>query len=225
MRRSFALHISGDQHLAVVAHYGLDDWRDSSFAFCVPSIVNFYPREWLPLGPAARAIEGPLPHLGDYTEGFGNKLTMFAYANPTAFPAPPDDPAASASGHGLVRFDKATRQITIECWPRGVDVTQPGARQFTGWPVTVAQEDHYGRAAVAWLPRLKSNTADPVVQVVDEASGEVVYTLRIKGREFSPKVFRDGVYTLRVGEGAQRKEFKGIRSRPGKDASTLEVNL
>ena len=64
-----------------------------------------------------------------------------------------------------------------------------------------------------------------MVQVVDETTGEVVYTLRIRGREFSPKVFRAGTYTLRVGEGAQRKEFKGVVSQPEPDTSTLEVKL
>ncbi len=225
MRRCFALHISGDQHLAAVVQYGLEDWRDAGFAFCVPSIVNFYPREWQPLGPAVNPIKGPLPHLGDYTEGFGNKLTMFAYANPRTFPAPANDLAASASGYGLVRFDKATRKITIECWPRGVDATQPDARQYAGWPITISQEDNYGRAAAAWLPRVQCNLEDPVIQVVDEAGGDVVYTLRINGREFSPKVFHDGTYTLRIGEGAQRRELKGIRSRPTKDAATLEIVL
>jgi len=224
MRRCFAFHICGDQHLGCVAQYGLDDWRDSGLAFCVPSIVNYYPRKWLPLEAPARAIEGPLPNLGDYTEGFGNKLTMFTYANPTAFPAPLTNLAASASGYGLVRFDRQTRKITIECWPRGVDVTQPGARQYAGWPLTFAQEDNYARPASAWLPRLKCNVDNPVVQVVDEANGEVVYTLRIRGREFSPKVFRPGQYTLRIGEGPHRKQFKGLLAQSGKDASTLDVN-
>jgi hypothetical protein len=225
MRRSFAFHVCGDQHLGCVAQYGLDDWRDASLAFCVPSIVNYYPRKWLPLDPPARALEGPLPNLGDYTEGLGNKLTLFAYANPVAFPAPLTNLAASASGHGLVRFDKHSRRITLECWPRGVDVTQAGAKQYPGWPMTFAQEDNYGRAAVAWLPRLRCNEENPVVQVVDETSREVVYTLRIRGREFSPKVFRAGAYTLRVGEGARRQEFRGLVARPEKDASTLEVKL
>ena len=202
MRRCFAFHICGDQHLGCVAQYGHDDWRDSSVAFCVPSIVNYYPRKWLPLGPAAHAIDGPLPNLGDYTEGFGNKVTMFAYSNPTAFPAPLTNLAASASGHGLVRFDKQVRKITIECWPRGVNVTQPGAKQYTGWPVVIDQLDNYGRRPVAWLPEVEApaGITRPVVQVVDERSGEVIYTLRAKTPRFKPWVFADGSYTVRIGE-------------------------
>ena len=38
------------------------------------------------------------------------------------------------------------------------------------------------------------------MQVIDESAGEIVYTLRIKGNEFRPKVFSKGTYTVRVGE-------------------------
>lgn len=228
MRRCFAFHISGDQHLAVVAQYGVDDWRDGGFAFCVPSITNYYPREWQPLNPPANPIKGALPLLGDFTEGFGNKLTMFAYANPTTYPAPLDNLAASASGYGLVRLDKAARKITIECWPRGVDATKPAARQFTGWPVTVSQEDNYGRRASAYLPSLRiEGMDDPVVQVVDEASGEVVYTLRINGTTFRPKVFKAGTYTVRVGEPGtpKLKVLKGVKSLPPEKSESVTVRL
>jgi hypothetical protein len=215
MRRCFAFHLSGDQHLGCVAQYGVDDWRDASVAFCVPSIVNYYPRKWLPLDPPARPVDGPLPNLGDYTEGFGNKLTMFTYANPTAFPAPLTNLAASASGHGLVRFDKETRKITIECWPRGVDVTQPGAKQYPGWPITIDQLDNYGRKPVAWLPEVEApaGIATPVLQVVDERTGEVVYTLRAKTPRFKPWVFAEGSYTVRIGEPpARMRILKAQRS-------------
>jgi hypothetical protein len=206
MRRCFAFHICGDQHLGCVAQYGVDDWRDASLAFCVPSIVNYYPRQWLPLEAPERSIDGPLPHLGDYTEGFGNKLTMFTYANPTVFPAPLTNLAASASGHGLVRFDKTTRKITLECWPRGVDVTQPGARQYPGWPITIDQLDNYGRRPMGWLPEIEApaGMTNPVVQVWDERNNELVYTLRTKSAAFKPWVFGEGTYTVRIGEPPSR---------------------
>lgn len=56
----------------------------------------------------------------------------------------------------MVRFDRPTRQITIECWPRGVDVTQPGATQYPGWPITARQLDNDGRQPVAWLPEVEA---------------------------------------------------------------------
>jgi hypothetical protein len=216
MRRCFALHICGDQHLGCVAQYGLDDWRDASLAFCVPSIVNYYPRKWLPLTPPARPLQGPLPNLGDYTEGFGNKLTMFTYANPLAFPAPPTNLAASASGHGLIRFNMATRQITLECWPRGVDVTQPGAQQYPGWPLTFNQLDNYRRQPVAWLPEVEApaGMTNPVVQVRNEQSGEVIYTLRANTPRLKPWVFAEGSYSVRIGEPPDRMTtLPGLRAR------------
>jgi len=41
---------------------------------------------------------------------------------------------------------------------------------------------------------------DPLVQVIDESNGEVVYTLRIRGTTFRPKVFAEGRYRVKVGE-------------------------
>lgn len=35
-------------------------------------------------------------------------------------------------------------------------------------------------------------------QIVDEADGEVVYTLRIQGKSFRPMVFKDGTCTVRI---------------------------
>ena len=125
-----------------------------------------------------------------------------------------------------MRFNKTDRTISIECWPRQVDVTQPGAKQFRGWPVKISQLDNYGRAAVAFLPTIQvTGQADPVVQVVDEDGGEVLYTLRIQGTSFRPKVFKQGSYTVHIGEGPARKTLKGIKSIPAKREDVLEVKF
>jgi hypothetical protein len=151
--------------------------------------------------PLAHDPESPLEFSGRFHDGFGNKIMMRAYANP----APGNN---QGTGYGLARFKKSTREITFECWPRFVDVTKPDAKQYAGWPVTVTQESNYGRKPIAWLPELKSEEANPVVQVIDEADGEVVYTLRIRGTTFRPKVFRAGTYTVKVGE----KVLRGVKS-------------
>jgi hypothetical protein len=39
------------------------------------------------------------------------------------------------------------------------------------------------------------------VQVIDEADAAVVYTLRINGQQFRPKVFAAGRYTVKVSDG------------------------
>ena len=118
-----------------------------------------------------------------------------------------------AAGFGVVRFNKPSREITFECWPRNVDITDPKARQYPGWPKTIRQEDNYSRKAAAWLPELKiTGQADPVVSIIDEKSSEVVYSLRIKGTSYRPKVFSKGSYTIRVGEGKRMKTLEGVHS-------------
>ena len=48
IRRCFAVHIAGDQHLGTIFHHGIDDWEDACYSFCVPSIANLYLRWWDP---------------------------------------------------------------------------------------------------------------------------------------------------------------------------------
>lgn len=195
IRRAFAVHIAGDQHVSTLTRHGVDDWNDAAWSFVVPAIVNnYYSRWWSPVQPGRNYDpDNPLPHTGEYHDGFMNRLTMKAYANP--------DSEAEGAGFGSVRFDVGARTITFECWPRGADPAEGNAAQFAGWPVTVAQEENYARTPAAWLPTLRfgGGVTDPVVQVVAEETGEIVYTLRISGGEFRPPVFAPGRYTIRTG--------------------------
>jgi hypothetical protein len=231
MRRCFALHIAGDQHLATVIHHGVNRFRDSGYSFCVPSIVNYYNRWWVPQnGPDGENVEGPLPGLGDYYDGFQNKITMYAYANPSQERKNKwgGEWGERAAGYGLVRFNTETRKIKIECWPRGVDVTEKDAEQYKGWPITIDQMDNYDREAIAKLPKIKvSKMKNPIVQVIYEPDQEVVYTLRIKGDQFQPKVFKDGTYTIKIGEQPDAmKTFTGLEAQESKENNeVLEVEF
>lgn len=226
MRKAFAVHIAGDQHLGTIFHHGIDDWNDSCYSFCVPSIANLYLRWWQPLTPGANRGEGQGEILGQHLDGFGNKVTALAVANPEPGPTSGDKLTTRAAGFGIVRLDVRTRHITFECWPRNVDVSSGQARQYPGWPITISQLDNYGREAAAWLPTVEvTGGADQVVQIVDEANGEVVYTLRMVGTSFRPKVFRAGSYTVRVGEGDSRRTYRGVRSEEGDAGGVLRVGL
>lgn len=222
MRKCYALHIAGDQHLATVIHHGVNQFRDANFSFCVPSIVNYYNRWWTPQHePDGQAVEGSLDGLGDYYDGFHNKITMYAYANPSQERKNKwgGEWGERAAGYGLVRFNTETRNITIECWPRGVDVTADDAEQYEGWPVTIDQMDNYGRQAIAHLPEIQvTGMEDPVVKVIYEPTGEVVYTIRIKGDRFQPKVFKDGTYTIKIGEQPdQMKTYSGLEAQESEE--------
>jgi hypothetical protein len=194
IRRARAVHLCGDQHLAVMLKHGIDAHGDGPYAFTSPALVNtVYARWWHPHDERAGAnpVPGsPLPWTGDYLDGLGNRLTVLAYANPEDV----GDERRRADGYGLVRFHKANRAITIECWPRFSDGTQ-----FPGWPITVRADDNDGRQPIAWLPALEVEGTDrPVVQVAD-ASGDILYTVRAPGRRFQPPVYAPGTYTIRVG--------------------------
>lgn len=225
IRKSFSFMLAGDQHLATLIHQGVDDWNDSGYSFSVPSIANFYLRWWDPLEPGANRAEGEPEYLGEFKDGFGNKMTMLAVANPDKAPSG-DTLTTRAAGFGVARFNTKTREITLECWPRNVDIADPAAQQYPGWPRTLKQEDNYGRKAVAWLPELKvTGMENPVVQVVQESSGEVVYTLRINGTDFRPKVFSEGAYTVNVGDqdSGNMKSITGLNAeKENKESITVE---
>lgn len=199
IRRAWATHLCGDQHLAVTVQHGIDEYGDGPFAFTSPALVNtIYGRWWHPLDEKAGpdpVPNSPLPWTGDYEDGLGNKITMLAYANPEDR----TDEKKRADGWGIARYDKANREITFECWDRWSDVTTEGG-QFPGWPITVKMEENDGREKTHWLPTLSFAEADPVVQVISEADDEVLYTVRVKGDTFQPAVYAAGKYTVKTGK-------------------------
>ncbi|MFN0121916.1 MAG: alkaline phosphatase D family protein [Blastocatellia bacterium] len=214
LRRGFMIHIAGDQHLASALQHGLDEYGDACWSQCSPSIANVYTRYWNPDYPPLSGAPGVQPFSGNYEDGFHNKLTIHAVANPVESPKPGEFPEPmelhrKATGYNIIRFHKTTRTITLETWARYVDPKQ--GKQYPGWPITIRQTDNYGRKAVAWLPTLQfKRQRNPVVQVIEEATGEVVYTMRIQGQTFRPKVFAPGRYRIQVGDA--RQSLTGIQT-------------
>ena len=225
MRKAFAMHVAGDQHLGSTVKYGIDDFNDASYAFVVPSVANLWPRRWFPPEPGANREPGAPPYTGKHFDGFGNRMTVHAVANPVRSGVQPEALYDRVPGYGIVRFDKLTRDITVEAWPRWVDPSASGAAQFFGWPVTFNQLDNYG-GGVGHLPTIEvSGMSDPVVQLIRESTGEVVYTLRIAGTSFQPKVFDAAeTYTVAVGEPGtgQLQRLTGLRISDN-PAATIEV--
>lgn len=223
MRRCFAFHIAGDQHLGTLGQYGIDEWRDSGWWFCVPSIANFYPRWWEPKQPPVNPAPGStLPYTGDYLDGFGNRMTIYAHTNPRPTGREPKELHDGMPGFGIVRFDKKARTITAECWPRMVDPVTSPAAQYEGWPRTIRQLDNYGRRAAGYLPAVRAAEAGegetggesrelPVIEVIDEQTSRTVYTLRIPEDGFRPPVFTDGPHTLRVTAGGKTTVRTGLK--------------
>jgi hypothetical protein len=206
--------INGDTHLSTLTRMGVDEFGDAGYSFSVPAIVSIYRRWWSPEEHPNPLNIGDLAYTGEYQDVLGNKLTMLAYANPNPSRVSYNRWLAQGAGFGVIRFDKPQRTITMELWPRGCRITAPGCRQYPGWPVTISQQENYGREAAGYLPAVEADVMDPVVQVIAEESGEIIYTLRINGRSFKPKVFQPGRYTVIVRSGENQQIFTGLTPDP-----------
>ena len=227
LRKAWAPHLCGDQHLAVLVQHGVESYRDGPFAFTSPAIVNtIYGRWWKPEDekPGLRPISNsPLPWTGDFEDGLGNKITMHAYANPENR----QNELKRADGFGVARFNKRNRTITFECWPRFAKVTDGDKAQFAGWPVTVKMADNDGREIMGWLPKLVFSKKNQVVQIENLKTKEILYTVRINGTTFQPKVYSMDPHEVRLGKNGPETQFL-TNCNPVKDpakAKVLSVNL
>jgi len=225
MRKAFAPHVAGDQHLGFTIRYGIDEFNDGPYAVAVPAVANLWPRRWFPPELGANQEPGAPRYSGEHFDGFGNRMTVLAVGNPVKSGVEPTALYDRMPGYGIVRFDKLTRDITIESWPRWVDPSRPDAEQFSDWPVVFNQLDNYG-GEVGYLPTLEINgLRDPVVQLIDEATGEVIYTVRAAGTSFRPKVFdAAATYTVVVSEPdtGQSQTLSGLRLAAD-ESETVEV--
>lgn len=227
IRRAWAPHLCGDQHLSVVVKHGIENHRDGPYAFTSPAIVNtIYGRWWHPLdekpGPNPMP-ESPLPWTGDYLDGLGNKINMMAYANPTDR----RDEKQRADGFGIVRFNKKNQTITFEAWPRFAKASDGDKAQFPGWPITVNYRDNDGRKVTGYLPEIIVEPGTrPVIQVENSATREVLYTVRATSNRFKPPVYAAGTYTLRIGTSKPDiKTISGLQPLDPGAESSLQVSL
>jgi len=227
-RKGFAFMIGGDQHLATLVHHGIDTWNDAGWSMCVPSIANFYPRAWNPPQDPVKGFENMPDYTGQYYDGLGNPVTLYAATNPRPMGVEPAALHDRMPGYGIVRFNKTSREITAECWPRFADPTAPNAQQYQGWPKTISQLDNYGREAVEYLPTINvTGMMNPVLQLRNERTNEVVYTLRIKGTRFRPKVFEKGTYSIIIGnqESGNIQIIDGIESLSPDRQAELNIDF
>lgn len=225
IRKSFSTMVAGDQHLGSVIHHGIDNWNDAGYSFAVPAVANFWVRWWDPKEPGKNRKKGAPYYTGEFLDGFNNKITVDAIANPDfkSNMESGDRLNTRAAGYGIIRYNKPKREVTFECWGRNVDMTNPKSIQYPGWPITVSQEENYQVFDGYELPKLEISKADQVVTVIDKTTGVLISSQRIKGQKYQPKVSKEGVYTLVIGQGKVKQTIELTAKK--RNRSTKKVNL
>jgi len=215
-RKGFAMHLSGDQHLGTTSHYGVEEFRDGVYEVCTPAISNLFPRRWFPPHQGQDSLPG-WRNTGDYEEGFGNRITVLAVANPHQYSGGGLEGLRNrATGYSILRCNRETREVQVAVWPRWVDPSVSGSKPYAGWPITVRQMDNGLHGAQWTLEKIETpGKRDQVVQVRKEPDGDVVYTVRISGDTFTPLVREPGTYSVITfdPDGGYRKEWKGLEAR------------
>jgi hypothetical protein len=208
MRKGYAFHYAGDQHLPSITQNGIDTWGDAGFAFCVPSIAAGYPRSWRPDKegrPVQNRPAAGLPNTGEYRDGFGNYVTVYGIGNPAEENRRGKENIAhdKSSGHGIVRFNPADLTIKMECYRVQIDPHDLRPEdQFPGWPKTITLADNRGQKVAALLPVIKApeGVKRPVLRVSNAGSGELVYAIRLKESIVKPWVYEPGHYKVELGD-------------------------
>ena len=207
MRKAFAFHICGDQHLPYLIQYGVKDYRDAGWVFCTPAIAVGYQRYFLPDKLGWPVVDRPAhgnPNTGSYRDGFGNLNYIYAVGNPDKIKRHENRYKMAdlrSSGFGIIRFNLQSRDITAEAYRFLSKRTDGDYQQFPGWPHTINQLDNYGREPMAYLPTLEiQGIEDPVIEVTNEVTGDLEYILRIKGNTFNPMAFSMDPHSIRIGD-------------------------
>jgi hypothetical protein len=68
--------------LGSLIQYGVNEWNDAAYAFCVPAISNVWPRRWFPHYDGQNRQDDKPKYTGEYKDGFGNLITVHAVSNP-----------------------------------------------------------------------------------------------------------------------------------------------
>lgn len=151
IRKSKALHINGDQHLATLSQYGVETQRDSNWSFCTPAISAGYPRWWRPddIGmPHENRPKHGLANTGEFLDGLGNKVFVYAVGNPVVGKDKNRYKKAheKGSGFGLITIDTKAKTYHLEAFRFLIDPTDGNPdNQFPGWPVTIHQDENMGQ--------------------------------------------------------------------------------
>ena len=236
LRSARAVHIAGDQHLATLLQHGIDEHDDAIFSFAGPSVANAYARAFYPANHKNYyKSDPPQPkdYLGKRLDGFKNKITFHAVANPDTRKEGPyytkkrTRTNGQVPGFGIIDFDTKAQTITFDCMPRSEEVAgRLKGGSYPGWPMTVKASQSDGRQPVGELVRVtvKGKSA-PVVRVYG-ADGKLEWAQRMATTTFTVAAYTDGKHRVEIGTGKEDGKWHEIIGlTPQAKAKAIKVEL
>ena len=78
-----------------------------------------------------------------------------------------------------------------------------------------------------WLPELVFEGAEnPVVQVIEDATGDILYTVRVQGARFHPRVYSTGKHTVKIGrDKPDAQTLASLDAKPKAESGLRAVKL
>lgn len=137
--RAHAVHVTGDQHLGSTGQYGVSAFNDSAWWISSPAIANLWPRRWFPKEGGANRREGAPKYTGEFEDGFGNRITLHAAANPYDIDREPARLYDKAVGYAILTLHRENGRISLAVWPYQSAPANPAPDNspYPGWPITV----------------------------------------------------------------------------------------
>lgn len=209
MKKASAIHLTGDQHLGSTGQYGIEDYEDGPYWVATPAVSNLWPRRWFP---AQEATSGKRQgdnrrYTGNYEDGFGNKMTVKAIANPYDIEKEPAMVYDNAPGYSIIDFNRMEHTIQIAVWPRWASPMRqaPDYKPFEGWPIVIDQLDNLGKGFKYKLEPVEVDGAT-LVKLYKNSSTELIYTIRPKaGILYAPVEDKEEYYMMTYSKDGSRR--------------------
>jgi hypothetical protein len=132
--------------------------------------------------------------------------------------------ASADSGIGYVQIDAAERSVVYN----RINCSDKHEKSYPGWPIKCKYSAAYNRNHIGYLPAVEvMGSSNAVIQVINENSGELVYSVRSSGTVLLPHVFEVGHYSLIAGEPELnlKRSFTGLTPKASEKNDAIRVAL
>ena len=134
----------------------------------------------------------------------------------------------ASSGIGYVKVTPATRSITYNRIATEASSATKEGEPLPGWPITCKHNMAYDREHVGYLPAVEiMGRSNALIQVINENTDKLVYSIRSGGTAFLPRIFSVGHYTMNIGEPetATKQRFPNLTPRAPGETPAIRITL